>query len=82
MKKPNRDLLVMFNQELMSPQALEHEVMRLHELLHHYERPSTIVASYEVIDMIHYRIARKPARIKRYMRSREPQPFIFFLNLN
>lgn len=82
MKRPERDLLVMLKQELMSPQALELEVMKLHELLYHFERPVNIIPAYEVIDMIQYRIARQPERVRRYMRAKEAKPFIFFLNRN
>ena len=32
MNKFNRDLLVLFKEELMNPQAIEHEVELLHEL--------------------------------------------------
>ena len=32
MNKSNRDLLVLFNQEIMTPQAIEHEVELLHQL--------------------------------------------------
>jgi hypothetical protein len=38
MNKSNRDLLVLFKEELMSPQAIEHEVEMLHELLYDVEK--------------------------------------------
>jgi len=38
MNKLNRDLLVLFNQELMTPQAIEHEVELLHQLLYNVEK--------------------------------------------
>ena len=38
MNNPNRDLLVLFNQELMTPQSIEHEVELLHQLLYTIER--------------------------------------------
>ena len=38
MNKSNRDLLVLFKQDLMTPQAIEHEVGWLHELLFTVER--------------------------------------------
>lgn len=82
MKKANRDLLVTLRQEFMSPRDLELEVNKLHELLYHVERPCNVVLAYEVIDMIQYRIARAPEKVRRYMREREMKPFIFYLNRN
>jgi hypothetical protein len=82
MKRHNRDLLVMLKQELMSPQAMELEVMKLHDLLHRFERPANIIPAYEVLDMVHYRIGRKYEIVRRYMREPDPKPFIFFVNRN
>ncbi len=47
----NRDLLVLFNQELLSPQAIEHEVELLHELLFVVERLDNLVTAHEILDL-------------------------------
>jgi hypothetical protein len=51
MNRINRDLLVLFNQELMSPQAIEHQVDLLHELLYDVERMDNLVIAHEIIDL-------------------------------
>ena len=43
MNKFNRDLLVLFKEELMNPQAIEHEVEMLHELLYSVERIDNLI---------------------------------------
>ena len=51
MNKFNRDLLVLFKEELMNPQAIEHEVEMLHELLYSVEKADNIITAYEVINL-------------------------------
>ncbi len=82
MNKSNRDLLVLFNQELMTPQALEHEVTLLHELLFNVERVDNLVIAYELIDLNKYKIYSKPTLIKDYIRQRKDKPFVFLNNKN
>lgn len=82
MNNMNRDLLVLFNQELMTPQALEHQVNKLHELLFHVERTDNIVHSYELIDMNRSRVSIDPVQIKKHIRQRKFKPFLFLNNRN
>ena len=65
MNKSNRDILVMFKQELMTPQAIEHEVELLHELLFTVERLDNVVKAHEVIDLNKYKIISKDFEIKK-----------------
>ena len=60
MNNPNRDLLVLFNQELMTPQAIEHEVELLHQLLYSIERIENLIIAHEIIDLNRYKIIYKP----------------------
>ena len=57
MNNINRDLLVMFNHELMSPQAIEHQVEMLHELLFDVERMDNLARAHEVLDLNKYRFS-------------------------
>ncbi|MEO6583106.1 MAG: hypothetical protein ABIO05_02210 [Ferruginibacter sp.] len=82
MDKSNRDLLVLFNQELMSPQALEHEVSLLHHLLFQVERLDNLVAAHELLDLNNYTIKSKPALIKKHVRLKKETPFVFLFNKN
>jgi hypothetical protein len=82
MNRPNRDLLVLFKQELMSPQAMEHEVEMLHELLYTLERSEKVVAAHELIDLTKYKIVTKPHLIRIAFRQREDKPFVFLNNKN
>ncbi len=77
MNNINRDLLVMFNQELMSPQAIEHEVELLHELLYNVERLENLAKAHEVIDLNKYKIISKEHLVKGIIRIQEMKPFIF-----
>lgn len=82
MNKSNRDLLVLFNQELMTPQALEHEVSLLHELLFLVERLDNLVVAHEVIDLNKYKVYSKHSIIKTYIRLKKDKPFVFLNNKN
>jgi hypothetical protein len=82
MNRSNRDLLVLFKQELMSPQAMEHEVEMLHELLYAVERSESVIAAHELIDLTKYKIVAKPHLIRLAFRQKEDKPFIFLNNKN
>lgn len=82
MNNPNRDLLVLFKQELMTQQAMEHEVSLLHDLLYHVERLDNLVAAHELIDLNKYKIITKQVLIKKYLRTGKEKPFIFLNNKN
>lgn len=77
MNRMNRDLLVLFNQELLSPQAIEHEVELLHELLHIVERLENIVTAHEVIDLNKYKIINQKMVVRNVIRLQELKPFVF-----
>ena len=81
MNNLNRDLLVLFNQELMTPQAIEHEVELLHELLYTVERIDNLIIAHELIDLNKYKIIKKPFHLRTIFRQRILKPFEF-LNCN
>jgi hypothetical protein len=77
MENFNRDLLLLFNQELMSPQAIENEVEFLHGLLYDVERIESLVIAHELFDLNRYRIIRKTPHLRNFFRNRELKPFEF-----
>ena len=77
MNKMNRDLLVLFNQELLSPQAIEHEVELLHDLLYSVERLDNLVTAHEVIDLNKYKVINKPLVVRNTIREQELKQFVF-----
>ncbi len=77
MNKSNRDLLVLFNQEIMTPQAIEHEVELLHQLLYSIERLENIVIAHEIIDLNKYKVIKKQVHLRKIFRLRELKPFVF-----
>jgi len=77
MNKSNRDLLVLFNQELMTPQSVEHEVEQLHRLLYSIERLDNLVIAHEVIDLNRYSVSNKALLLRKLFRQRELKPFVF-----
>ncbi len=82
MNKSNRDLLVLFKQDLMTPQAIEHEVEWLHELLFTVERLDNFVMAHELIDLNKYKITNNPVDIKKLVRRKKDVPFVFVNNKN
>jgi hypothetical protein len=82
MKIPERDLMLLFKQELMSPQAVQKEMTFLNLVLFNVERISNLASSCELIDIARGRMVRKPVAIKSYLRSRESKPFVFLINRN
>lgn len=73
----NRDLLVLFNQELLSPQAIEHEVEMLHELLFVVERLDNLVTAHEVVDLNKYKVINKHIVVRNTIHKQELKPFVF-----
>jgi len=82
MNKFNRDLLVLFKEELMNPQAIEHEVEMLHELLYSVERIDNLIVAHEVINLNKYKIISDKKVIRMTLRQNELKPFIFLNNKN
>lgn len=82
MNNSNRDLLVLFKHELMTPQAIEQEVGWLHELLFNVERLDNFVSAHELIDLNRYKILHDSFEIKKTIRSKKEKPFVFLSNLN
>lgn len=77
MNNPNRDLLVLFNQELMTPKAIEQEVEKLHELLYTVEYIENLVIAHEVIDLNKFKVINKALQVRMVIRQRELKPFVF-----
>jgi len=77
MNNPNRDLLVLFNQELMTPQSIEHEVELLHQLLYTIERIENLAIAHEIIDLNKYKVISKPVQLRKLIRQKELKPFVF-----
>ena len=82
MNNSNRDLLVLFKQELMTPQAIEQEVAWLHELLFMVERLDNFVKAHELLDLNRYKVINKPVELKKVIRKKKEQAFIFLNNMN
>jgi hypothetical protein len=82
MDHSNRDLLILFNQELMTPSALEEEVEKLHRMLYATERMDSLVVAHEIINLNRYRIIRKPFELRKFFRQRTVKPFVFLNCLN
>jgi hypothetical protein len=82
MNKFNRDLLVLFKEELMNPQAIEHEVELLHELLYCVEKIDNLIIAHEVINLNKYKIYSNEKTIRETLRKQELKPFIFLNNKN
>ena len=82
MNKFNRDLLVLFKEELMNPQAIEHEVELLHEMLYSVEKVDKLIVAHEVINLNNYKISSKAKVVCQTLGMRELKPFVFLSNKN
>ncbi len=82
MKTSNRDLLVLFKQELMTPQSIEQEMNWLNEFLFEVERIDNFVTAHELIDLNSYKITSSSVEIKKLIRSKKEKPFTFLSNKN
>lgn len=82
MHNPNRDILVLFKQELMTPQAMEREVSLLHDLLYNVERLDNVVTAHEILDLNKFKVISKPHLIKHFLRTVKEKPFVFLNNKN
>ena len=76
-RQSNRDLLVLFNQTIMSSQAIEQEVELLNTLLGNVERLENLVASHELININKYRVINKSLTLRTYFRERKDKLFVF-----
>lgn len=61
----------------MTPQAIEHEIERIHEILHDVERMDNLAGSHEAIDLNRHKVIQKRPLLIRVLRSRELKPFVF-----
>lgn len=82
MNKSNRDLLVLLNEGTMSPQAIQHEVEFLHEMLYTVENINNVCLAHEIIDLNKYKVHSQMHIIRETLRKRELKPFIFLNNKN
>ncbi len=77
MNNSNRDLLVLFNHDLMTPKAIEQEVEMLHEMLYEVECLPNVITAHEVIDVNRYKIIAEFKPLQQIFRQKELQPFVF-----
>ncbi len=82
MHRSNRDLLLLFKDELMTPQAIEQQVERLHELLYGVEKLENIITAHEIINVNRHKIYSDSVRLKNVFRRKELKPFVFLNNKN
>ena len=82
MNKSNRDLLVLFKEELMTPQAIEHEVELLHEMLYIVESIDNVCLVHEIIDLNKFKVHSQMHIIRNVLRKRDLKPFVFLSNKN
>lgn len=82
MHRSNRDLLLLFKDELMTPQAIEQQVERLHELLYGVEKVENIITAHEIINVNKHKIFNDSVRLKNVFRHKELKPFVFLNNKN
>lgn len=82
MKKQNRDLLVLFKQGSLTPQDMDMEVNRLHQLLVSTEKMDSIITTHELLDLNTYKIEKGYVPIVRFVRQKKEIPFVFLNCLN
>jgi hypothetical protein len=73
---------VLFKEDMMSPQAIEHEVELLHELLYNVERLENLTIAHEVININKYKIQNQVNIVRETIRRKVLKPFVFLNNKN
>ena len=61
----------------MTPQAIEHEVEMLHQLLYAIEGIENFSIAHEIIDLNKYRVISNPIKLRKEIRRKELKPFVF-----
>lgn len=82
MRAPNRDLLVLVKDELLSSTSMELELERIHQLLIKFETPGNLSQAHEVFDMNRYKRITAANKISRILDERELKAFVFIINKN
>ena len=82
MNKFNRDLLVLFKEELLNPKAIEHQVELLHELLYSVERVDNLITAHEVINLNKFKVSSEENILRETLGQKEMKPFVFLNNKN
>ena len=77
MNNPNRDLLVLFNHELMTQKAIEYEVEQLHQMLYTIEGIENLIITHEIIDLNRYKVISKSHQLRKLIRQSKLKPFVF-----
>jgi hypothetical protein len=77
---PNRDLLVLFRNEFMSPKAMEKEVDCLNDILRMVELPDEFCKAHELLQR--NRITQKTHKLLNAFRQTELNPFWFLISKN
>lgn len=80
MRTPGRDLIVLLKNQLMSQQAIEHEVECLNGILRLAESEEQFCKAHELVDR--NRITQKQKKILRESRFLELRAFRFLINKN
>ena len=66
----------------MTPQAIEHEVEMLHEMLYMAESIDNVCLVHEIIDLNKYKVQSQMHILRNTLRKRELKPFVFLNNKN
>ena len=77
MKRANRELLVLLKQELMTPQAMEHQVDLLHELLYKVEGIESLITVHEIININKYKVSNSSFLLRNFFLKKQSAPFVF-----
>ncbi len=77
MNKSKRDLLVLLNQTVMSPKAIEFEVEQLHDILNNAESLDNLITAHAIININKYKVINNYLVLQIFLRSRKEKPFVF-----
>lgn len=77
---PDRDLLVLFRNEFMSQQAIEHQVEQLNIILRFTELPNQFCKAHELVRR--NRITRKTQKLVEAYHQTKLKPFWFLIGKN
>ncbi len=78
----NRDLLVLSNQNYLSPEQVKYELEHLDKILFSVENWQSFSIANEILDINRHKTITKPFLLQKILQDQPKKPFVFICNKN
>ncbi len=82
MQAANRDLLVLTNVALLTPEERDKQVANLHSILYLIENWASFCTAHEILDINRLKIITKPHLMQKVISEPKVKAFVFINNKN